>query len=99
MHKPEAREYALTPYDEFPVHQAPYSVSYVPSTDCAWDEGYFFGVYSAEAQVFMITGMRVNPNADIVGAHVGVNLRDGHATFVSCNVADNAQVDALVETT
>lgn len=74
MHKPPEHLYPLTPYDEFPVHQAPYPVSYVPATDYAWDEGYFYGVYSADAKIFMITGMRMNPNADILGAHVGVNF-------------------------
>jgi len=73
-------EYALTPYDEYPVHQAPYPVSYVPATDYAWDEGYFYGVYSADAQVLMLTGMRINPNADVIGAHVGVNVRGRQRT-------------------
>ena len=53
-------EYPLTPYDEYPVHQAPYPISYVPATDYAWDEGYFYGVYSADAQVLLLTGMRIN---------------------------------------
>jgi hypothetical protein len=68
-------EYPLTPYDEYPVHQAPYPVSYVPSTDYAWDEGYYYAVYSANPQVILLTGMRINPNADVVGVHVGVNVR------------------------
>jgi hypothetical protein len=80
MHEPPASEYALTPYDEFPVHQAPYPVSYVPSTDYAWDEGFFYGVYSAKAELLMLTGMRMNPNADILGAHVGVNLKGRQRT-------------------
>jgi hypothetical protein len=73
-------EYPLTPYDEYPVHQAPYPVSYIPATDYAWDEGYYYAVYSAEAQVLLLTGMRINPNADIIGAHVGVNLRGRQRT-------------------
>ena len=73
-------EYPLTPYDEFPVHQAPYPLSYVPSTDYAWDEGYFYMVYSADAQVNLITGMRINPNADIIGVHVGINYRGRQRT-------------------
>jgi hypothetical protein len=80
MHEPPVHEYPLTPYDEFPVHQAPYPLSYVPPTDYAWDEGCFFGVYSAEAQVLLLTGLRVNPNADIVGAHAGVNVRGLQST-------------------
>lgn len=74
-------DHPLTPYDELPVHQAPYPVSYVPSTDYAWDEGYYYGVYSAEAQLLMLTGMRINPNADILGAHVGINLRGKQRTL------------------
>jgi hypothetical protein len=81
MHQPPKHDYPLTPYDEFPVHQSPYPVSFVPSTDYAWDEGYFYGVYSAEAQLFMITGMRMNPNADVIGAHVGINYRGRQRTI------------------
>ena len=73
-------EYPLTPYDELPVHQAPYPVSYIPATDYAWDEGYFYGIYSADAQLLLLTGMRINPNADIIGGHVGVNLRGRQRT-------------------
>jgi len=80
MHEPPVSEYALTPYDEYPVHQSPWPVSYVPATDYAWDEGFFYGVYSTQAQVLMLTGMRLNPNADILGAHVGINLRGRQRT-------------------
>lgn len=74
-------EYPLSPYDEFPVHQAPYPISCIPSTDYAWDEGYYYGVYSAEQQLFMIAGFRVNPNADVIGAHVSINYRGVHRTL------------------
>jgi hypothetical protein len=78
MDKNTEPEYPLSPYDEYPVHQAPYPVSYVPSTDYAWDEGYFYGAYSADAQVILLTGMRINPNADVIGAHASVNIRGRH---------------------
>ena len=81
MHTPTSNEYPLTPYDELPVHQAPYPVSYVPVTDYAWDEGYFYGTYNADAQLLLLTGMRMNPNADIVGGHVGINLRGKQRTL------------------
>lgn len=64
----------LTPYDEFPVHQYSRPFSELPSTDISWDDGYYFGVYSAEAKLFLFTGMRINPNADIVGGYAGINL-------------------------
>jgi hypothetical protein len=63
----------LTPYDEFPVHQTSRPFSEIPSTDHSWDDGYFFGVYSAKERVFLFTGMRINANADVVGGYAGIN--------------------------
>ncbi len=63
----------LTPYDEFPVHQSSRPFSELPSTDLAWDDGYFFGVYSARERIFLFTGMRINANADVVGGYAGIN--------------------------
>jgi hypothetical protein len=65
--------YSLTPYDEYPVHQAPHPFSYVPSTDYNWDDGYYWGVFSPQAQVFLAIGMRVNPNTDMVGGYALMN--------------------------
>ena len=66
----------LTPYDEFPVHQASRPFSHIPSTDYSWDDGYFFAVYQPELGIWLQTGMRVNPNADMIG---------GYAVFVQDN--------------
>jgi len=71
----------LTPFDEFPVHQSPYPFSYVPSTDTAWDDGYFFGVLSPDAEVFLYTGLRVSPNTDMIGGYAGV-VHQGRQTTV-----------------
>ena len=64
----------LTPYDEFPVHQSPYPFSVVPITDYSFDDGYYFGVFSAEEEVFLFQGLRVNPNNDMVGGYAGLNV-------------------------
>lgn len=64
----------LTPYDEFPVHQSSRPFSEIPSTDYSWDDGYYFGVYSAKERMFLFTGMRVNPNTDIIGGYAGIML-------------------------
>lgn len=61
----------ITPYDEFPVHQAPRPFSEIPVTDLSWDDGYYFGAYSAEAELFVFAGLRVSPNSDVVGAYAG----------------------------
>ena len=64
----------LTRYDEFPVHQSPYPFSIVPITDYSFDDGYYFGVFSADEGLFLFQGMRVNPNNDMIGGYAGVML-------------------------
>lgn len=64
----------LTPYDEFPVHQASRPFSHVPSTDYNWDDGHYIGIFSPDAKVFLACGLRVNPNADMVGGYAMLNV-------------------------
>jgi hypothetical protein len=67
----------ISQYDEFPVHQSPYPFSDIPVTDYSWDDGYFFGIYNAAANVFFFSGMRVSPNTDMIAAYAGVSI-GGH---------------------
>ena len=71
----------LTPYDEFPVHQYARPFSEMPVSDFNWDDGYYFGIYNAEAKVFLYAGLRVTPNADTVGAYAGVSVDGKQTTF------------------
>lgn len=64
----------LTPYDEFPCHQAPYAFSHIPSTDLSWDEGYYFAVMNPDEQVMFCTGFRINPNTDMIGGYALINV-------------------------
>jgi hypothetical protein len=64
----------LSKYDEFPVHQASRPFAHIPSTDLSWDDGYYFGVFSAAHKIFLLTGMRVNPNADMIGGYAIINV-------------------------
>jgi hypothetical protein len=66
----------LTPYDEYPVHQAPRPFSEIPATDFNWDDGYFWGFYDAVSGVQLLTGMRFSPNSDMVGGYASV-MRKG----------------------
>jgi hypothetical protein len=45
----------LSKYDEYPVHQSAHPFSRIPSTDLSWDQGYYFGVFNAEQQVFLLS--------------------------------------------
>jgi hypothetical protein len=64
----------ISQYDEFPVHQSPHPFASIPVTDYAWNEGYFFGLYNADEGVFFFSGMRVNPNTDMIGAYAGISI-------------------------
>jgi hypothetical protein len=64
---------SLTPYDEFPVHQAPYTFSHIPSTDYNWDDGYYWGVFDPGAGITLAMGMRINPNTDMIGGYASLN--------------------------
>lgn len=81
MPEQDFEKMALTPYDEYPVHATPYPMSYVPSSDLAWDDGYYFAVYSIEHGIFMLNGMRVAPNSNVIGAHSSINVRGVQRTL------------------
>lgn len=76
----------LTPYDEFPVHQYARPFSELPVSDFNWDDGYYFGVYNAAAGVFLYTGLRVTPNANVVGAYAGLSVGGKQTTFRASRV-------------
>lgn len=65
----------ISQYDEYPVHQSPYPFAQIPVTDYSWNEGYYFGLYNADEGVFLFSGMRVNPNTDMIGAYAGLGVR------------------------
>jgi hypothetical protein len=71
----------LTPYDEFPVHQAPHPFSHIPSTDLNWDEGYYFAVMNPDEKVMFCTGFRINPNTDMIGGYALINVAGIQRTF------------------
>lgn len=73
--------YALTPYDEYPVHATPYPVSYIPSTDYNWDEGYYFAVMNPDLGILYCCGFRVNPATDMIGGYALFNDRGVQRTF------------------
>ena len=73
--------YPLTPYDEYPIHTTPYPLSYIPSTDYNWDEGFYYGIFNPDEKIHMCTGFRVNPNTDMIGGYALFNLNGIQRTF------------------
>lgn len=64
------------------MRQVAYSLSLVTFTDYACDRDYYYGIYSAEGQLLMLTSMHIKPNADILSARVGINLRGKQHTLL-----------------
>jgi hypothetical protein len=77
----EFEKLSLTPFDEFPVHATPFPMSYVPNTDFAWDDGYYFLAYDIESGIAIWNGMRVAPNSNIIGGHSSFNIRGVQRTL------------------
>lgn len=67
--------YPLSAYDDLPVHQTPYPVSYIPSSDFSFDEGYMWGAMNPRLGQYLLSGFRITPNADVIGGHAGYNRR------------------------
>lgn len=85
----------LSKYDEFPVHQASRPFAHIPSTDYNWDDGYYFGVFSADEKTFLMTGMRVNPNADMIGGYAIINVA-GRQYSVRFSRCWRQQIDTVI---
>ena len=85
----------LSKYDEYPVHQAPRPFSHIPSTDYSWDDGYYFSAFSAEEKVYLMVGMRINPNADCVGGYVIMNVA-GRQYTVRVSRCWRRQIDTVI---
>jgi hypothetical protein len=62
----------LSPYDELPVHQTSRPLSVVADTSTGFDDGYYFGAFSAVDETFCFQGLRISPNTDVIGGYVGL---------------------------
>lgn len=85
----------LTPYDEYPVHQSSRPFAEVSSTDYAWDDGYFFGAFSADHRAFVYTGLRVSPNSDVIGGYAGICV-EGRQYTLRCSRVWRPDFDVAV---
>ena len=62
----------LSQYDEFPVHQTGHPFSRSAVSNYSFDDGYFFGVFSADRDMFLFMGMRINPNNNMIGGYAAM---------------------------
>lgn len=85
----------LTKYDEYPVHQAVRPFSEIPSTDYAWNDGYYFAVYNALLKIKIFWCLRVHPNSDVVHAWAGI-VHNGKQRTVRFSRAWRPDCDTVI---
>ena len=77
-----------SPLDEYPIHQAPLSLSYVASTDRNFYDRSYFNAHDRTGDIFLITGLGVYPNLGVTDAYAVVRRGD-RQWAVRCSDAIN----------
>ncbi len=64
------------PADEYPLHQAPYSLAYAASSDRNFYDRCYLNAHDRSGEVFLITGLGQYPNLGVTDAFACVRLGD-----------------------
>jgi len=65
----------LTPADEYLIHQTPYTVDSVFTSDRNFYDRYYFGAYNRDGSVYMAVAMGVYPNLGVMDAAIAVTTQ------------------------
>ena len=68
------------PLDEFPLHQAPYSLEFPASSDRNVYDRCYFNAHDRSGDVFLVTGLGVYPNLGVIDAYATVRRGDQQHT-------------------
>ena len=60
------------PLDEYPLHQAPQSLSYVGSSDRNFYDRCYFNAHDRDGGTFLVTGLGYYPNLGVKDAYAAV---------------------------
>jgi hypothetical protein len=66
----------LTPADEYLIHQTPYTVDSVFTSDRNFYDRYYFGAYDRDGSTYMAVGMGLYPNLGVMDAAIAI-VHDG----------------------
>ena len=64
------------PADEFPLHQAPYSLAYAASSDRNFYDRSYWNAHDRSGEVFLITGLGQYPNLGVTDAFACIRRGD-----------------------
>ena len=76
------------PLDEYPIHQAPLSMSHVVSSDRNAYDRCYFNAHGRTGDPFLITGLGIYPNLGIIDAYATVRVGDRQLTVRASDAID-----------
>jgi len=78
------------PLDEYPIHQAPFSLRYPATSDRNFYDRCYFNAHDRSGEVFLITGLGVYPNLGVIDAYATVRRGDvQHSVHFSDALGDD----------
>ncbi|MGB6059741.1 MAG: hypothetical protein WBF71_15915 [Microthrixaceae bacterium] len=78
------------PLDEFPIHQAPLSISHVVSSDPNAYDRYYFNAHGRNGDPFALFGLGIYPNLGVIDAYVTVRTGDRQITVRASDALEDS---------
>ena len=82
----------LSPFDDYPFHQAPTPFATAATSDAHYNDGYFCAFYARDWYFF--TGLRLHPNVNVIDGWASVT-HDNRQTVVRASRALHPQYNEL----
>ena len=81
------------PLDEYPIHQAPVSLRYVPSSDRNFYDRNYFNAHDRTGDLFFISGCGVYPNLGVKDAFALIRKGERQWTIRTSDASDGRSLD------
>lgn len=78
------------PLDEYPIHQAPLSMSHMVSSDRNAYDRCYFNAHGRSGEPFLITGLGIYPNLGLIDAYATVGIGGRQISVRASDVLDGA---------
>lgn len=78
------------PLDEFPIHQAPLSISHVVSSDPNAYDRYYFNAHGRNGDPFALIGLGIYPNLGVIDGYVTVRTGDRQVTVRASDALEDS---------
>ena len=85
------------PMDEFPVHQTPYSMRHVGTSDRNFYDRCYFNAFDPSGDVMLITGAGVYPNLGVKDAYALVRRGDEQYAVRMSDALDDDRLNQKIK--